>query len=1386
LCNNVGVGYQEGSGANFPERGMTESAEFSQHAVSSVPRLARGTELIGEYEGSGFREPVFLVRRADGQVIRLSRLVYLVASETDGQKDFGQIALRVSEEFGRTVSPENIRYLVEERLRPLGVIATADGSRPELPRAKPVLALTFRASILPEGPIRALAGFLRPLFLPPVVVAVLAAFVALDLWLFLVHGFGQGARTTVYRPELFLMIFGLTALSGVFHEFGHATACHYGGARPGRIGVGIYLVWPVFFSDVTDAYRLGRIGRLRTDLGGIYFNVIFSLAVAGAYFLTGFDPLLLVILLQLLQMLYQFMPFVRLDGYYLVSDITGVPDLFARIKPILRSLVPGRESDQGVRELKPWVRIVVTAWVVMVIPALLYLFAWLVIGAPAMFTTAWDAFLANQGEVRVALGEGRILEGVAGLLRIVLLVIPVAGTTLIFALVCWRLGTVVWRRLGRMDETAVRNGTIVDLYFMGLYGRGSQDLADEVLARNCVLHAAGLTKDVQGPEEIKRHVETSHASFPDTQFVVEDQITEGDLTVVRWTSFGTREGDDASTANGGAALVKTTSFRIANGKIAEIWEDYDAVEQLHSPSDRKDGHEPLPSFRVIGRALVVYIVIPAILVYPVGLSVFAFQLLLSKNLEFLTAWYAASLVPATMIIGQGIKVLLVPLLTGLVVALATAHLRVWWLLRVRKQLAVTVTELEGRTRRTLMGLVGGTLVALAVAMLWLGPIPLFSAFTITFSLVPAVLVGGWSGILIASDCVRHTSRPERNTVLLGRHLFFRGLREGWIFRGLLWAYFGSALCASAAVLALAAVGQEPDLPRLIMSTRGERVGTPQQPPPSLLSHSGGYWHVLTVVETEGTNDDTGEDTILLSIPDNEVKRVTVIEDPVADVSITTRGAHGTAGWVGNVLAYELTTTNNGPDVAAAVKLVSEVPKGVQLVSATASQGRCSGEGNIPVERKVECELGNLSAGDATTVRFKVRPGAAGILSSTATVESEGYDYYGGNSKETNDIEAKLDAVPPDTRATVLPEPNSDGWHNTDVTVKLDSKDNAEGSGVEKIFYSTSGAQEIGEESTEAASAEISVASEGRTTVSYFTKDAAGNIETKASLTVGIDKTAPAVECEDPGDFWHKEDVSIPCKASDRISGLRDAANADFLLSTAWAEESISDGEEDDNVSTNSRVVCDKAGNCSTAGSIGDIKIDKKAPIVKIIEPSASAEYQVETSIDADYYCTDGGSGVDECKGSVSRGNTIDTSSIGPKTFEVEAKDKAGNTASVTHAYNVIYDFTSGDPIQLVEDPPSKRYITTAGHPILVTFGLGGDRGSNVLAAGYPRWREIECAVRAPSTTTMANNLQVTPDSSSGRYAYVWDTSDAWAGTCKRLVLKLNDGTQHSADFRFTE
>ena len=380
-------------------------------------------------------------------MIQLSRLVYLVAEQVDGQKDFGQIAKRVSGEFGRTVSADNVRYLVENKLRPLGMIGPNDGSSsPKLVRAKPVLALKFRVPIMPEGAIRALAAVFRPLFLAPVVIAMLAGLAALDVWLFFVHGLVQSARETLYQPELFAVVFGFTLLATLFHELGHASACRYGGARPGRIGVGIYIVWPIFYNDVTDTYRLGKIGRLRTDLGGVYFDVIFALAIAGTYFLTGSEWLLLLVFLQQLDILLQFMPFLRLDGYYVVSDLTGVPDLFARITPILKSLIPGRGTDRRVDELKPWVRVVVTVWVLTAIPTLLYMFGMLLSSAPQLYATAWDSFLVYYEKVQSAFEDGRVLAGVTDLIRIVLLLIPVVGITLLFLLFGRGLSKVVWVR----------------------------------------------------------------------------------------------------------------------------------------------------------------------------------------------------------------------------------------------------------------------------------------------------------------------------------------------------------------------------------------------------------------------------------------------------------------------------------------------------------------------------------------------------------------------------------------------------------------------------------------------------------------------------------------------------------------------------------------------------------------------------------------------------------------------------------------------------------------------------------------------------------------------------------------------------------------------------
>jgi putative peptide zinc metalloprotease protein len=393
------------------------------------PRLADGIELIGEYEGSGFKEAPYIARRGDGQTIQLTQLLHLVAEHCDGQRDMREIAARVSEAFGRKVSAGNVEFLVEQKLRPLGVLAEPDGSSPELDKPQQLLALKFRTALVPERYTNVVTTLFKPLFLPPVVLAVVAGLIALDVWVFGIHGIGAGVRAAVYQPWLLLVFFGAVVVATAFHEIGHATACAYGGARPGVLGAGVYVVWPVFYCDVTDAYRLGKAGRLRTDMGGIYFNAIFALATAGLYAVTGFEPLLLIIVLQNFAILQQLMPLLRLDGYYIVSDLTGVPDILNRVRPILASLVPRRAPDPKVAELKPWVRVAVTAYIVALIPVMLFALVMMVLSAPRVVATAYDSLGVLGNKFSAALDAGKGVNAAASGLQMAALVLPVAGMT---------------------------------------------------------------------------------------------------------------------------------------------------------------------------------------------------------------------------------------------------------------------------------------------------------------------------------------------------------------------------------------------------------------------------------------------------------------------------------------------------------------------------------------------------------------------------------------------------------------------------------------------------------------------------------------------------------------------------------------------------------------------------------------------------------------------------------------------------------------------------------------------------------------------------------------------------------------------------------------------
>lgn len=392
--------------------------------VNQMPALVPGLQMLGEYQGSGSTEAQFLLRRSDGKMLLVSRMLYTLLECMTRTRDRSLLVGEMSSRLDRQFTPEGITYLVENKLRPLGLI---QGQLPGAP-AVPMLSLAARRAILPSSVVAGIAGTLSVLFRPPLLALLAAGAAASTVWLVLAADLSLGVFELLEDPGVLIAVLGLTLLGTLFHELGHAAAGTYGGATPGTLGVGIYLVWPAFYTDLTDSYRLSRAGRIRTDLGGIYFNLIFVLLLAGLFALTNSGVFLAAIALQYLLIVQQFIPFLRLDGYYLLTDLSGVPDLFA-LKKSAHRLLGGQPAEYS--SLRPGVQLFVTYWTLLSAAALSVFTLWLIWRVPSVVGRVGRAVQLHAGEVLIGFQGGSPVAGLASALALVLIVIQLAGLSLL-------------------------------------------------------------------------------------------------------------------------------------------------------------------------------------------------------------------------------------------------------------------------------------------------------------------------------------------------------------------------------------------------------------------------------------------------------------------------------------------------------------------------------------------------------------------------------------------------------------------------------------------------------------------------------------------------------------------------------------------------------------------------------------------------------------------------------------------------------------------------------------------------------------------------------------------------------------------------------------------
>lgn len=131
---------------------------------------------------------------------------------------------------------------------------------------------------------------------------------------------------------------------------------------------------------------------------------------------------------------------------------------------------------------------------------------------------------------------------------------------------------------GRLRMTTETNKAVVRRYWTDVLGKRNFEQLVELFAGNFVSHA----EQPQDLRSFRQALVALYGAFPDLQDTIDDVVAEADKVVVRFTAAGTQAGPFLGMAPTGKRIRAggISIFRVAGGKIAERWSQFDEIGML--------------------------------------------------------------------------------------------------------------------------------------------------------------------------------------------------------------------------------------------------------------------------------------------------------------------------------------------------------------------------------------------------------------------------------------------------------------------------------------------------------------------------------------------------------------------------------------------------------------------------------------------------------------------------------------------------------------------------------------------------------------------------------------------------------------------------------------
>lgn len=136
-----------------------------------------------------------------------------------------------------------------------------------------------------------------------------------------------------------------TFVNVLVHELGHVVLCHNSGRKVHSFGLKMNYGMPMVYVDTTDICMADKINRIKTSLGGVYFNALLFIAilVIGMFhkpiYFEGLE-------ISYFFVLSNSIPFFKLDGYYVLADCFDIVNLNKESKNCFWSLLKDKKKSK--------------------------------------------------------------------------------------------------------------------------------------------------------------------------------------------------------------------------------------------------------------------------------------------------------------------------------------------------------------------------------------------------------------------------------------------------------------------------------------------------------------------------------------------------------------------------------------------------------------------------------------------------------------------------------------------------------------------------------------------------------------------------------------------------------------------------------------------------------------------------------------------------------------------------------------------------------------------------------------------------------------------------------------------------------------------------------